>query len=158
MFVTDDQTAKQSLLRAIHTGKFEMISPPDDVYWKHGQQSPQTRAKILTETDGVKGSPEMSRLLRMGTDETQQTMSYHSVRELSGIPRSNLFDSEWWPQHHSKPNEPDEQLTDSDDSWKQFPTRTEPIRNHPTKPAVRPNGHTSTWSEWRNSPTRRHDP
>lgn len=79
MFVTDDQTAKQSLLRAIHSGKFEMISPPDDVYWRQGQQSPATRAKILTEVDGVKNSPEMSRLLRMGTDDTQQTMSYHSV-------------------------------------------------------------------------------
>ncbi|KAF1748362.1 hypothetical protein GCK72_024829 [Caenorhabditis remanei] len=78
MYVTDDQTAKQSLLRACHTGKFESISPPDDVYWKQGQQSPATRAKILTEVDGVKNSPEMSRLLRMGTDDTQQTMSYHS--------------------------------------------------------------------------------
>ncbi|UMM42501.1 hypothetical protein L5515_018307, partial [Caenorhabditis briggsae] len=78
MYVTDDQTAKESLLRACHTGKFETVSPPEDVYWKQGQQSPATRAKILTEVDGVKNSPEMSRLLRMGTDDTQQTMSYHS--------------------------------------------------------------------------------
>uniref|UniRef100_A0A1I7TW84 Protein tincar n=1 Tax=Caenorhabditis tropicalis TaxID=1561998 RepID=A0A1I7TW84_9PELO len=78
MYVTDYQNAKQSLLRAIHTGKFEQISPPEEVYWKQGQQSPAVSAKILTDPDGVKNSPEMSRLLRMGTDDTQQTMSYHS--------------------------------------------------------------------------------
>uniref|UniRef100_A0A8R1DUB6 Uncharacterized protein n=1 Tax=Caenorhabditis japonica TaxID=281687 RepID=A0A8R1DUB6_CAEJA len=106
MYATDDQTAKQSLLRAIHTGNFECISPPDDVYWKHGQQSPGTRTKIMAEADGViKTSPEMSRMMRMGTDDTQQTMSYHSNGGRN-ITQSQMASSQILSRGNSSPPAP----------------------------------------------------
>ncbi|CAB3399529.1 unnamed protein product [Caenorhabditis bovis] len=85
MYVTDDQNAKQSLLRAIHTGKFESLVPQEDAYYKPNQMSPQFRAKHLAEAGDVQNSPETARLLHMLNDDSVQTMSYHSnVRSTPG--------------------------------------------------------------------------
>ncbi|CAI5455339.1 unnamed protein product [Caenorhabditis angaria] len=83
MYVTDDQNAKQSLLRSIHTGKFD--NGQDEVYWKNN--SPIARSKLLAEMDGVKNSPEMARLIQ---SQGEDTISYHSnARQGQLINRGN---------------------------------------------------------------------
>ncbi|CAD6193127.1 unnamed protein product [Caenorhabditis auriculariae] len=75
MYVTDDQMAKQSLLRAIQTGKFD-LAQTEEVYWK---QNSSPNARRLTGEEAVKNSPDLGRLLHRRPEDNQQAVSYQTV-------------------------------------------------------------------------------
>ncbi|VDL74172.1 unnamed protein product [Nippostrongylus brasiliensis] len=75
MFVTDDQGAKQSLLRHIQRGQFETS---DEAYWSKSngnQSSPSTRKLPLT--DSANNTPETSRLIQRSMEDS--SVAYNSV-------------------------------------------------------------------------------
>ncbi|KHJ76501.1 hypothetical protein OESDEN_23879, partial [Oesophagostomum dentatum] len=85
MFVTDDQAAKQSLLRHIQRGHFDT---PDEMYWSKSngnQGSPNTRKLPLEESSS--NTPETSRLIQRSMEDS--TATYNSVRSYRMI-RGNI--------------------------------------------------------------------
>ncbi|EPB79360.1 hypothetical protein ANCCEY_01519 [Ancylostoma ceylanicum] len=77
MFVTDDQAAKQSLLRHIQRGHFES---PEEMYWSKSngnQGSPNTRKLPLEESSN--NTPETSRLIQRPMEDSSAT--YNSQQE-----------------------------------------------------------------------------
>ncbi|KHJ93567.1 hypothetical protein OESDEN_06518 [Oesophagostomum dentatum] len=77
MFVTDDQAAKQSLLRHIQRGHFDT---PDEMYWSKSngnQGSPNTRKLPLEESSS--NTPETSRLIQRSMEDSTATYNSPSV-------------------------------------------------------------------------------
>ncbi|RCN27446.1 hypothetical protein ANCCAN_26820, partial [Ancylostoma caninum] len=78
MFVTDDQAAKQSLLRHIQRGHFES---PEEMYWSKSngnQGSPNTRYyRKLPLEESSNNTPETSRLIQRPMEDSSAT--YNSV-------------------------------------------------------------------------------
>ncbi|ETN83675.1 hypothetical protein NECAME_07280 [Necator americanus] len=86
MFVTDDQAAKQSLLRHIQRGHFES---PEEMYWSKSngnQGSPNTRYyRKLPLEESSSNTPETSRLIQRPIDDSSAT--YNSVGSSSVFPQ-----------------------------------------------------------------------
>ncbi|VDN36335.1 unnamed protein product [Cylicostephanus goldi] len=81
MFITDDQAAKQSLLRHIQRGHFDA---PDEMYWSKSNGnggSPNTRyCRKLPLDESSSNTPETSRLIQRPMEESA---TYNSVRAYS---------------------------------------------------------------------------
>ncbi|VDO05389.1 unnamed protein product [Haemonchus placei] len=74
MFITDDQAAKQSLLRHLQRGHFDA---PEEMYWSksNGNQSSCTTRKLPL-NDSAMNTPETSRLIQRPVEDT---VAYNSV-------------------------------------------------------------------------------
>uniref|UniRef100_A0A7I4Z6J0 Protein tincar n=1 Tax=Haemonchus contortus TaxID=6289 RepID=A0A7I4Z6J0_HAECO len=84
MFITDDQAAKQSLLRHLQRGHFDA---PEEMYWSksNGNQNSCTTRKLPL-NDSAINTPETSRLIQRPVEDT---VAYNSVVRHSHGPLSH---------------------------------------------------------------------